>query len=76
MTNYIELDNESVAERLQYIKMREELTYKQIAEMTGISIHTIEFVFKTGHCNINTLYAICKGLGISSDWVLGLKKNR
>lgn len=57
-----------------YIKRKKELTYKKISEITGISPHMVDYVFRTGKCNKNTLYAICCGLNISADYILGLKK--
>ena len=53
--------------RLKEIKEEKGLTNRDLAEITGVSIRTIEDIIKRGDCRVSTAKKIATGLEVSLD---------
>ena len=69
-------ENERMANiiaRLRLAKDRRGLTYKELAEKSGLSPRTVAYAIRAGRMRTDTLVRLCLALNVSADWVLGLR---
>lgn len=65
----------NMAERLQKIIFEKDVNLAEMSRKTKISRSTIwEFVYNGRNLGVYQLAAVCKYLGVSSDYILGLKE--
>lgn len=64
---------ETVSTRLKEAIEDYGITQKKFSEISGIPIRTIEEILKGGNPRAETIVDICKALGVSADWLLGLE---
>lgn len=64
---------ETVIERLREAIEDYGVTQKRFSEMSGLPYRTIQEILKGGNPRAETIVDICKALGVSADWLLGLE---
>lgn len=67
------MDYKAIGKRVRLRRQIMELTQEQLAEKIGVCTSFIGHIERgTRKLSVETLYALCKALGTSSDFLLGL----
>lgn len=68
---------DTFGERLNTVLYEQELSQADLDKRTGIGRANISrYVCNKQMPTVDSLIAICKTLGVSADWLLGLRKER
>lgn len=68
---------DTFGERLNMVLYEQELSQADLDKRTGIGRANISrYVCNKQMPTVDSLIAICKTLGVSADWLLGLRKER
>ena len=52
------------------------ITRKEFAQLIGVKLSALDAILSRGTTNDKNLKLICQGLGVSSDYILGLKDTK
>lgn len=67
------MDYKVLGQRVRKIRRGMDMTQAQLAEMTGISTAFVGHIERgTRVLSVETLFRICKALGVSADYLMGL----
>ena len=70
------MNKKRISYRLCEARIKSGKTYRQIAEETDISLNTLNAYMNKGVMpGADKLALLCRCLGTSADWVLGLREN-
>ena len=68
---------DTFGERLNMVMYEQKITQAELDKRTGIGRANISrYVCNKQMPTVDSLIAICKTLGVSADWLLGLRKER
>lgn len=63
--------------RLLMLKRERHWSYPDMAKLSGLPLSTIKaYVFKDREPGIYSLAKMCRGFGVTADWLIGLKEER
>ena len=67
------MDYVLLGKRVRYVRRMLDIMQKELAKETGVSVALIGHVERgTRIPSVETVYRICKALGLSADYLLGL----
>lgn len=76
MNNMQQSDKKQISYRLCKAKLDSGKTYRQINEETDISVNALSGYVSNGVMpTASNLARLCRCLGVSADWVLGLEED-
>lgn len=68
------MDYVQLGKRVRFIRRCQDITQEQLAEKMGVSTSFVGHIERgTRVLSVETLYKLCTALGISADYLMGLK---